>query len=38
MNRKNVTRGIIALHPAHIPYGLHSGSAAKSIGAKETKE
>ncbi|WP_462255221.1 homogentisate 1,2-dioxygenase [Ferruginibacter sp.] len=38
MSRKNVTRGMITLHPAGIPHGPHPGAVAKSIGAKETKE
>ncbi len=38
MSRKNVTRGMITLHPAGIPHGPHPGSVEKSIGAKETKE
>lgn len=38
MSRKNVTRGMITLHPAGIPHGPHPGLAEKSIGAKETKE
>ncbi len=38
MSRKNVTRGMITLHPAGIPHGPHPGTVAKSIGAKETKE
>ena len=38
MSRKNVTRGLITLHPAGIPHGPHPGAVAKSIGAKETKE
>ena len=38
MSRKNVTRGMITLHPAGIPHGPHPGSVQKSIGAKETKE
>ncbi|MEP6677338.1 MAG: homogentisate 1,2-dioxygenase, partial [Ferruginibacter sp.] len=37
MSRKNVTRGMITLHPAGIPHGPHPGSVQKSIGAKETK-
>jgi homogentisate 1,2-dioxygenase len=38
MSRKNVTRGMITLHPAGIPHGPHPGAVARSIGAKETKE
>ena len=38
MNRKNVTRGMITLHPAGIPHGPHPGAVEKSIGAKETGE
>jgi homogentisate 1,2-dioxygenase len=38
MSRKNVTRGMITLHPGGIPHGPHPGTVAKSIGAKETKE
>lgn len=38
MSRKNVTRGMITLHPAGIPHGPHPGAVAKSIGAKETRE
>lgn len=38
MSRKNVTRGMITLHPAGIPHGPHPGAVQKSIGAKETKE
>ena len=38
MSRKNVTRGMITLHPAGIPHGPHPGAIEKSIGAKETKE
>lgn len=38
MSRKNVTRGMITLHPAGIPHGPHPGTVKKSIGAKETKE
>ncbi|MGZ5189945.1 MAG: homogentisate 1,2-dioxygenase, partial [Flavisolibacter sp.] len=33
MSRKNVTRGMITLHPAGIPHGPHPGSVEKSIGA-----
>ena len=38
MSRKNVTRGMLTLHPGGIPHGPHPGSVEKSIGAKETKE
>ena len=38
MSRKNVTRGMLTLHPAGIPHGPHPGAVQKSIGAKETKE
>ncbi len=38
MSRKNVTPGMITLHPAGIPHGPHPGTVKKSIGAKETKE
>jgi homogentisate 1,2-dioxygenase len=38
MSRKNVTKGMITLHPAGIPHGPHPGTVKKSIGAKETKE
>ena len=38
MSRKQVTRGMITLHPAGIPHGPHPGTVEKSIGAKETKE
>ena len=38
MSRKNVTRGMITLHPAGIPHGPHPGAVQKSIGQKETKE
>jgi homogentisate 1,2-dioxygenase len=38
MSRKNVTRGMITLHPAGIPHGPHPGTVEKSIGKKETKE
>lgn len=38
MSRKNVTKGMITLHPAGIPHGPHPGAVQKSIGAKETKE
>lgn len=38
MSRKNVTRGMITLHPGGIPHGPHPGAVQKSLGAKETKE
>ena len=38
MSRKNVTRGMITLHPAGIPHGPHPGAVKKSIGAKESNE
>jgi homogentisate 1,2-dioxygenase len=38
MSRKNVTRGMITLHPSGIPHGPHPGSVEKSIGARETQE
>src|SRR6267154_1003600 len=38
MSRKNVTRGMITLHPGGIPHGPHPGAVDKSIGMKETKE
>lgn len=38
MSRKNVTKGMLTLHPAGIPHGPHPGTVEKSIGAKETKE
>jgi homogentisate 1,2-dioxygenase len=38
MSRKNVTRGMLTLHPSGIPHGPHPGTVEKSIGAKETKE
>jgi homogentisate 1,2-dioxygenase len=38
MSRKNVTRGMITLHPSGIPHGPHPGSVQKSIGARETQE
>ncbi|XZF15099.1 homogentisate 1,2-dioxygenase [Chitinophagaceae bacterium MMS25-I14] len=38
MSRKNVTRGMITLHPAGIPHGPHPGTVEKSIGKKETQE
>lgn len=38
MSRKNVTRGMITLHPSGIPHGPHPGAVEKSIGKTETKE
>jgi homogentisate 1,2-dioxygenase len=38
MSRKNVTRGMMTLHPAGIPHGPHPGAVEKSIGKKETQE
>jgi homogentisate 1,2-dioxygenase len=38
MSRKNVTRGMITLHPAGMPHGPHPGAVQKSIGKKETQE
>lgn len=38
MSRKNVTRGMITLHPGGIPHGPHPGTVEKSIGATATKE
>ena len=38
MSRKNVTRGMLTLHPAGIPHGPHPGAVIKSIGVKATKE
>lgn len=38
MSRKNVSRGMMTLHPAGIPHGPHPGSVEKSIGKKETQE
>jgi homogentisate 1,2-dioxygenase len=38
MSRKNVTRGMLTLHPGGIPHGPHPGAVERSIGAKETKE
>jgi homogentisate 1,2-dioxygenase len=38
MSRKNVTRGMITLHPAGIPHGPHPGAVEKSIGKKDTRE
>lgn len=38
MSRKNVTRGMITLHPGGIPHGPHPGAVEKSLGKTETKE
>lgn len=38
MSRKNVTRGMLTLHPAGIPHGPHPGAVEKSIGKKDTQE
>lgn len=38
MSRKNVTRGMLTLHPGGIPHGPHPGAVEKSIGATATKE
>jgi homogentisate 1,2-dioxygenase len=38
MSRKNVTRGMMTLHPAGIPHGPHPGTVEKNLGARETKE
>ena len=38
MSRKNVTRGMITLHPAGIPHGPHPGTVEKSIGKSGTQE
>ncbi|MCU0395075.1 MAG: homogentisate 1,2-dioxygenase [Chitinophagaceae bacterium] len=38
MSRKNVTRGMITLHPAGIPHGPHPGAVEKSIGKLDTQE
>ncbi|HZF66170.1 MAG TPA: homogentisate 1,2-dioxygenase [Chitinophagaceae bacterium] len=38
MSRKNVSKGMMTLHPGGIPHGPHPGTVEKSIGAKETKE
>ena len=38
MSRKNVTRGMLTLHPGGIPHGPHPGAVEKSIGKKETQE
>jgi len=38
MSRKNVTKGMLTLHPGGIPHGPHPGTVEKSIGKTETKE
>ncbi|HXH20232.1 MAG TPA: homogentisate 1,2-dioxygenase [Chitinophagales bacterium] len=38
MSRRQVSRGMISLHPSGIPHGPHPGMVEKSIGAKETRE
>ncbi len=38
MSRKQVTRGMLTLHPAGIPHGPQPGTVEKSLGVKETKE
>jgi len=38
MSRKNVTRGMLTLHPAGIPHGPQPGAIERSIGKKETPE
>ncbi len=38
MSRKNVTRGMLTLHPAGIPHGPHPGAVEKSIGKTATQE
>lgn len=38
MSRKNVSKGMITLHPIGIPHGPHPGTIEKSIGKKETLE
>jgi homogentisate 1,2-dioxygenase len=38
MSRKQVSRGMITLHPAGIPHGPHPGAVEKSIGKKDTGE
>ncbi len=38
MSRKNVTKGMLTLHPAGIPHGPHPGAVAKSIGKTNTQE
>ncbi len=38
MSRRNVTRGMLTLHPGGIPHGPHPGTVEKSIGTKATQE
>ena len=38
MSRKNVSKGMITLHPIGIPHGPHPGTVEKSIGAEATEE
>jgi homogentisate 1,2-dioxygenase len=38
MSRKQVTRGMLTLHPGGIPHGPHPGAVERSIGARETRE
>jgi len=38
MSRKNVTRGMITLHPGGVPHGPAPGAVEKSLGKTETKE
>lgn len=38
MSRKNVTKGMLTLHPSGIPHGPHPGAIERSIGKKETPE
>lgn len=38
MSRKQVTKGMLTLHPAGIPHGPHPGTVEKSIGQRETQE
>jgi len=38
MSRKNVTRGMLTLHPAGIPHGPHPGTVERSLGKTETGE
>lgn len=38
MSRKNVSRGMITLHPGGIPHGPHPGAVEKSIGKEATNE
>ncbi len=37
-SRKNVSRGMISLHPIGIPHGPHPGAVEKGLGARETNE